>query len=178
MSISVIIPSQQMTEANEALAEAGLGPENFTVPMATTHAPGIGATHAGLHCWDDPGFLEAIEELGILGAVISRDNFEAAAQQQALAWKDAAHWTVTPIMTGDQYTFGGKLWESLIDYNVWAPPVGWREVVATGYPAWVQPTGAHDAYGLGDRVTHNEATWESSYAANVWEPGVFGWTQL
>jgi len=48
----------------------------------------------------------------------------------------------------------------------------------SGYPLWVQPTGAHDAYQIGDRVTHNEQNWESTHADNVWEPGVFGWTLL
>jgi hypothetical protein len=42
---------------------------------------------------------------------------------------------------------------------------------------WVQPTGAHDAYQIGDRVTHNDKTWESTHADNVWEPGVFGWSE-
>ena len=41
--------------------------------------------------------------------------------------------------------------------------------------AWVQPTGAHDAYPLGAQVTHNGKTWTSTVAANVWEPGVYGW---
>ena len=45
-------------------------------------------------------------------------------------------------------------------------------------PAWVQPTGAQDAYQLGDKVTHNGFTWESTYANNVWEPGVFGWVKI
>lgn len=40
---------------------------------------------------------------------------------------------------------------------------------------WVQPTGAHDAYPLGTKVTHNGKTWTSATAANVWEPGVYGW---
>jgi hypothetical protein len=44
-----------------------------------------------------------------------------------------------------------------------------------GYPAWIQPTGGHDAYPLGARVSHNGSNWESTYANNVWEPGVFGW---
>lgn len=40
---------------------------------------------------------------------------------------------------------------------------------------WVQPTGAHDAYAMGDQVTHAGQTWVSTLDANVWEPGVFGW---
>lgn len=42
-------------------------------------------------------------------------------------------------------------------------------------PEWMQPTGAHDAYALGAKVTHNGQLWESTTPANVWEPGVFGW---
>ena len=41
--------------------------------------------------------------------------------------------------------------------------------------AWVQPTGAHDAYALGAEVTHNGKTWVSVADNNVWEPGVYGW---
>ena len=42
--------------------------------------------------------------------------------------------------------------------------------------AWSAPTGAHDAYNTGDRVTHNEQTWTSDIDGNVWAPGVSGWT--
>lgn len=45
------------------------------------------------------------------------------------------------------------------------------------YPAWVQPTGAHDAYNIGARVSHKDKHWTSDYDANVWEPGVYGWTE-
>lgn len=76
----------------------------------------------------------------------------------------------------------GKVWRSLIDANVWAPGVsGWREIALiapdkpSGPPAWVQPTGGHDAYALGARVTHKGKVWTSTVGANVWEPGVYGW---
>ena len=46
----------------------------------------------------------------------------------------------------------------------------WRVPEATPEP-WVQPTGSTDAYGIGDRVTHQGQTWESTVANNVWEPG-------
>lgn len=46
------------------------------------------------------------------------------------------------------------------------------------WPEWVQPTGSHDAYVLGDKVTHNGKKWTSDYDANTWEPGVFGWTEV
>jgi hypothetical protein len=41
--------------------------------------------------------------------------------------------------------------------------------------AWVQPLGEHDAYQMGDKVTHKDKTWVSTANDNVWEPGVYGW---
>lgn len=59
------------------------------------------------------------------------------------------------------------------DYNPEATKgVLWKEVpkVVNGYPQWVQPTGAHDAYQVGERVHHNGKNWESLVDGNVWEP--------
>jgi hypothetical protein len=50
--------------------------------------------------------------------------------------------------------------------------------VGQQYPDWVQPTGAQDAYKLGDRVRHKDKNWESQYNANGWEPSVFGWIEI
>jgi len=49
---------------------------------------------------------------------------------------------------------------------------------ADEYPEWLQPTGAHNAYELGAKVTHNTKRWVSTAAANVWEPGVYGWSEV
>lgn len=43
------------------------------------------------------------------------------------------------------------------------------------WPEWVQPTGAHDAYPLGAKVTHLDRHWISDLDANTYEPGVYGW---
>ncbi len=45
------------------------------------------------------------------------------------------------------------------------------------WPEWRQPTGAHDAYEKGAKVSHNEKHWVSDVDANVWEPGAYGWTE-
>lgn len=44
-------------------------------------------------------------------------------------------------------------------------------------PAWQQPTGAHDAYGVGDRVVWDGQVWESTVDGNVWDPSAYpqGW---
>ena len=48
---------------------------------------------------------------------------------------------------------------------------------AEEWPAWSQPIGAHDAYDVGDKVTHNGKHYVSTASANVWEPGVYGWQE-
>lgn len=39
-----------------------------------------------------------------------------------------------------------------------------------GVENWVQPTGSHNAYNIGDHVMHNNIEWESLINGNVWEP--------
>ena len=55
---------------------------------------------------------------------------------------------------------------------------GGEEAPSEEYPEWVRPTGAHDAYVQGAKVSHNGKKWTSDIAANVWEPGVYGWTEV
>ena len=46
------------------------------------------------------------------------------------------------------------------------------------WPEWVQPTGAHDAYAKGDKVSHLDKHWVSDIDANVYEPSVYGWSEV
>lgn len=50
-------------------------------------------------------------------------------------------------------------------------------ITEDGYPTWVQPFGATDAYSKGDKVSHNGSHWVSDVDNNTWEPGVYGWTE-
>ena len=45
------------------------------------------------------------------------------------------------------------------------------------WPAWVQPTGAHDCYNTGDKVTYNGQHYVSKLDGNVWSPEAYpsGW---
>lgn len=45
------------------------------------------------------------------------------------------------------------------------------------WPAWVQPTGAHDCYNTGDKVTYNGQHYVSKIDGNVWSPDAYpaGW---
>lgn len=53
-------------------------------------------------------------------------------------------------------------------------PIGMTE---EGYPEWVQPLGASDAYNTGDVVSYNGTLYESTIDANVWDPVSYpnGW---
>ena len=59
-------------------------------------------------------------------------------------------------------------------------PVEGEEVVVEEYPEYVQPTGAHDAYKKGDKVTLNGKRYVSLIDNNVWNPNIFpmGWEEV
>ena len=86
--------------------------------------------------------------------------------------------------TGDRVQHEGTLYKCVQAHTSqadWTPPVTpalWTAVSLDEYPAWVQPTGAHDAYRKGDKVTHNGKHWTSDVDNNTWEPGVYGWTEV
>ena len=46
-----------------------------------------------------------------------------------------------------------------------------------GYPVWSRPTGAHDAYNIGDIVNYNGVLYESLIDGNIWSPDEYpaGW---
>lgn len=52
-------------------------------------------------------------------------------------------------------------------------------VTAQGYPEWVQPLGASDAYNTGDIVSYNGTLYISLIDGNVWSPDAYpaGWQE-
>ena len=94
-------------------------------------------------------------------------------------------WTIGIAVAKDsRYQYNGKLYKCVQAHTTqadWTPdviPALWVKVSLDEWPEWVQPTGAHDAYAKGDKVTHNSKKWTSDVDANVWEPGVYGWTEV
>lgn len=53
-------------------------------------------------------------------------------------------------------------------------------VTDEGYPEWVQPLGASDAYNAGDIVSYNGTLYKSTIDGNVWNPADYpqGWEQV
>lgn len=69
------------------------------------------------------------------------------------------------------------------DWTPDATPALWVKAVPENViPEWVQPSGSHDSYHVGDFVTHNGWVWEctagDASGNNSWAPGVYGWTQV
>lgn len=93
---------------------------------------------------------------------------------------------------GVQYSFDqkvrydGDLWKCLQAHTSqadWAPGVApslWSKIgdPTVEYPEWFQPTGAHDAYAKGDKVSYKGKKWISTVDANVWVPGEYGWKEI
>lgn len=64
--------------------------------------------------------------------------------------------------------------------EIYAPheaPALWVRVWIEEYPEWVQPTGVHDSYQVGAKVSHNGKHWVNNYQNNSYEPGIYGWTE-
>ena len=82
---------------------------------------------------------------------------------------------------GDRAQYNGTLYKcvqahtSQADWMPSATPALWKTVSVDEYPEWVQPTGAHDAYNIGDKVTYNGQHYVCTSNANVYAPDVYGW---
>ena len=86
---------------------------------------------------------------------------------------------------GKRVRYGGALYRCVQAHTSqadWTPDVAvslWTRIGDPGdeWPEWVQPTGAHDAYAQGAKVSHGGKHWTSDIDANAYEPGVYGWTE-
>jgi len=62
----------------------------------------------------------------------------------------------------------------------WTPDITaalWTRVYEEEWPTWKAPTGAHDAYRIGKKVSHNDRHWINQLDYNIYEPGVYGWVE-
>lgn len=86
---------------------------------------------------------------------------------------------------GENAVGDAQLYQVLQDHTSaaeWAPdatPSLYKQIGVTeeGYPEWVQPLGASDAYNTGDIVSYNGTLYESTIDGNVWAPDAYpaGW---
>ena len=99
------------------------------------------------------------------------------------------HWAVDADYALDvRVSYQNKLYKCVQAHTSqagWEPPAVpalWTEVAKPGeIPVWRQPTGAQDAYMIGDKVHFPDAdgpVYESMVDNNVWSPADYGWEML
>ena len=90
-------------------------------------------------------------------------------------------WELKSYATGDRVRYNSTLYKCIQAHTAqadWTPdatPALWVAVSLDEYPEWVQPTGAHDAYNTGDKVSYNGKHYTSTIDANTYAPDVYGW---
>lgn len=116
---------------------------------------------------------------------LARTAPDAVLLAQPMAMYD--EWSAESVeyVSGDIRQYNGLLYRCVQAHTsqaTWTPeaaPSLWTRIAdpAQEWPEWIQPTGAHNAYAQGAKVSHNGKHWISDVGANVWEPGVYGWTE-
>lgn len=116
-----------------------------------------------------------------------KHNAEDLTDEEAL--DVAALYPTWASKVGSQVSVGERLWYDGKLYKVvqahtpqsdWTPdvvPALFTEVSIVEWPEFVQPTGAHDAYKNGDKVTFNGQHYTSLIDNNVYSPAAYpaGW---
>ena len=133
---------------------------------------------------------EEIEKTNTTNGIVFVTMAEAGSIDPVTAAEHAdlfAEWAYPIAYTvGQIRRYNGTLYKCVQAHTSqadWAPPAApslWSLTAdpTEEWPEWIQPIGAHDAYDLGAKVSHNGKHWTSDVAANVWEPGVYGWTEV
>lgn len=84
----------------------------------------------------------------------------------------------------DRVRYNGALYKCVQAHTGqagWTPdatPALWVVVSVDEWPEWVQPTGAHDAYHRGDKVSYRGKHYICTADANVYAPDVYGWKEV
>lgn len=110
---------------------------------------------------------------------------ETETEAETLASDDWFNRLGEEVVAGDEVTHLGVTYQVIQPHTLsacWVPgqvPALYKVKPAPGeeWPEFVQPTGAHDAYNKGDKVTYKGEHYISLIDANVWAPDTYpaGW---
>ena len=119
--------------------------------------------------YDLTGLLNRIDSYHVMGKLTDADRDELYAKARAGA-REALSYDVKAEIDA--------LWAAVRALQGNAGSAATEE--AQAHAEFVQPSGAHDAYNLGDRVTYNGRVYESIINGNVWSPDVYpdGWKEI
>lgn len=135
--------------------------------------------------------LELRKALQIFLTTLNAD--ENAEDMMAVSSVFPAYVVGKPYKTKDVFRYGensvgdAQLYQVLQDHTSsaeWTPDTATSlykaiGVTSGGYPEWVQPLGASDAYNTGDIVSYNGTLYKSVIDGNVWAPDAYpaGWAE-
>jgi len=95
------------------------------------------------------------------------------------------HWRENlNLKVNERIYWNDKLYRVVQEHTTqlgWEPDITralFTEITKPGeIPEWRQPTGAQDAYNIGDKVRYNNLVYESIIANNIWSPETYpaGW---
>ena len=117
--------------------------------------------------YDLTGLLNRIDSYHVMGKLTDAERDELYAKARAGA-RDALEYDVKAEIDA--------LWAAVRALQGNAGSGATEEAPAES----VRPSGAHDAYNLGDRVRYGGKVYESIIDGNVWSPDVYpaGWTEV
>ena len=127
-----------------------------------------------------------IDPLDVIAKLLMRVSLED--DEARTIWSYYPDWTVGKnYKQGWIVKYNGALYKIAQDHTSqaqWIPGETGTESLYTsitvsseGYPYWQQPTGAHDAYNIGDIVNYNGTLYKSLIDGNTYSPDAYpqGW---
>ena len=131
------------------------------------------------------GFKNKYPEAAAAYAEAKAEQTESESEMDVLQEDDWFKRLGEDVAAGDEVTHLGVTYTVLQPHTLqacWVPgqvPALYKAKPAPGveWPDWVQPTGAHDAYKAGDKVTFEGQHYISLIDNNVWSPRDYpaGW---
>ena len=119
-----------------------------------------------------------LRELIVKAAISLSDEDALEGIELFPAWESGKAYAV-----GDRIRYIDTLYKCVqahTSQDDWTPditPALWTEVSIDEWPEWKQPQGAHNAYRIGAKVSHNDKHWINEMDYNIYEPGVAGWIE-
>lgn len=131
------------------------------------------------------GFKSKYPDAAAAYAAAKEDQSESESEMDVLQEDDWFKRLGEDVAKSDEVTHLGVTYEVLQPHTLqacWVPgevPALYKAKADPGveWPDWVQPTGAHDAYHQGDKVTFEGEHYVSLIDNNVWSPRDYpqGW---
>lgn len=120
-----------------------------------------------------------LREMIVKSSVSLSDEDALEAIELYPAWKTGTAYAVDERIRYEDTLY--RCVQAHTSQDDWTPditPALWVIVSLDEFPEWVQPTGAQDAYRIGDKVSYNGKHWINTVDYNTYAPGVYGWDEL